>query len=62
MVFIVLASSLSWLIDLATPRLRSDGARDLEILLLCRQLVILQRSRPPSSRVMPELQDPYRTW
>jgi transposase InsO family protein len=49
MIFFLLASVLSWLIDLATLRFRSDQAKDIEILLLRRQLAILQRtqSRPP---------------
>jgi hypothetical protein len=49
MIFFVLASWLSWLIDLATLRWRSDRAKDLEILLLRRQLALLHRtqSRPP---------------
>lgn len=49
MFFFVLASMLSWLIDLGTLRWRSDRAKELEILLLRRQLAVLQRtqSRPP---------------
>jgi hypothetical protein len=38
-----LASLLSWLVDLATLRLRSDRSKELEILLLRRQLAMLQR-------------------
>jgi transposase InsO family protein len=45
MLFFVLASLLSWLVDLATLRFRSDRAKDLEILLLRRQLAILQRAQ-----------------
>ena len=45
MVFFVLASLLSWLVDLATLRFTSDRAKDLEILLLRRQLAILQRAQ-----------------
>jgi hypothetical protein len=41
MVFIVLATLLSWLIDLGTLRFRSDRDKELEILLLRRQLAIL---------------------
>jgi hypothetical protein len=51
MVFFVLASLLSWLIDLATLRIRSDRARELEILLLRRQLAILQRTQPRPPRL-----------
>jgi transposase InsO family protein len=49
MVFFVLAALLSWLIDLGTLRFQSDRDKELEILLLRRQLAILQRTqqRPP---------------
>ena len=49
MVFFVLATLLSWFIDLGTFRFQSDRDKDLEILLLRRQLAILQRmqQRPP---------------
>ncbi len=48
MLFYVLAALLSWLVDLATLRLRSDRSKDLEILLLRHQLAVLRRaqSRP----------------
>ncbi len=48
MVFFALASLLSLLVDLATLRFRSDRAKELEILLLRRQIAILRRaqSRP----------------
>jgi transposase InsO family protein len=45
MVFFVLAALLSWLIDLGTLRVQSDRDKELEILLLRRQLAILQRSQ-----------------
>ena len=49
MFFFVLAQLLSLLIDLAATSWRSDREKDLEILLLQRQLAILQRAqlRPP---------------
>ena len=49
MVFFVLATLLSWCIDLGTLRFQSDRNKELEILLLRRQLAILQRTqqRPP---------------
>jgi hypothetical protein len=47
MLFCALVSLLSWLIDLATLRVRSDRSKEkeLEILLLRRQLAILQRAQ-----------------
>ena len=51
MVFFGLALQLSWLIGLSTPRLRSARAKDLEILLLRRQLAILQRTQPRPLRL-----------
>jgi hypothetical protein len=45
MFFFVLASLLSWLVDLATLRLRSARDKELEILLLRRQLAVLQRAQ-----------------
>src|SRR5579859_2387092 len=49
MVFAALARLLAVLIDLVTTVWRSDREKDLEILLLRRQLAILQRAqaRPP---------------
>ena len=49
MVFFVLATVLSWCIDLGTLRFQSDRDKELEILLLRRQLAMLQRTqqRPP---------------
>jgi hypothetical protein len=51
MLFVVLAAVLSWLIDLATLRWRSDRAVGLEILLLRRQLAPLQRAQPRPLRL-----------
>ena len=51
MVFFVLATLLSWCIDLGTLRFQSDRDKDLEILLLRRQLAILQRTQPRSPRL-----------
>lgn len=51
MLFFVLACVLSWRIDLGTLRWRSDRAKDLEILLLRRQLAILQRTQPRPPRL-----------
>ncbi|HWE63308.1 MAG TPA: hypothetical protein VHB98_16450 [Chloroflexota bacterium] len=51
MVFCLLASLLSWLIDLGTLRWQSDRAKELEILLLRRQLAILQRTQPRPPRL-----------
>jgi hypothetical protein len=45
MLFFALATLLSWLVDLATLRMRSDRAKDLEVLLLRRQLAILRRTQ-----------------
>ena len=45
MVFFVLATLLSWCIDLGTLRFQSDRDKELEILLLRRQLAILQRTQ-----------------
>jgi transposase InsO family protein len=45
MVYFVLASLLSWLVDLGTLRRQSDRDKELEILLLRRQLAILRRSQ-----------------
>jgi hypothetical protein len=49
--FSVLTQLLSLLIDLATTTSRSDREKDLEILLLRRQLAILMRSQAPAPRV-----------
>jgi hypothetical protein len=51
MLFFVIASVLSWVIDLATLRWRPDRAKDLEILLLRRQLAILQHAQPRPPRL-----------
>ena len=51
MVFFVLALLLSWLIDLGTLRFQSDRDKELEILLLRRQLAILQRTQPRPPRL-----------
>jgi hypothetical protein len=51
MVFFVLATLLSWLIDLGTLRVQADRDKELEILLLRRQLAILQRSQPRPPRL-----------
>jgi hypothetical protein len=45
MVFFVLATLLSWCLDLRTLRFRSVRDKDLEILLLRRPLAILQRAQ-----------------
>jgi transposase InsO family protein len=45
MLCFALAWLLGWLIDLATLRLRSDRSKELEILLLRRQLAILRRTQ-----------------
>jgi hypothetical protein len=49
MVFSMLATLLSWLIDLGALRFQSDGDKELESLLLRRQLAILHctQHRPP---------------
>jgi putative transposase len=51
MVFFVLASLLSWLVDLGTLRFQSERDKELEILLLRRQLAILQRTQQRSPRL-----------
>jgi transposase InsO family protein len=51
MVFFVLATLLSWLVDLGTLRFQSAREKDLEILLLRRQLAILQRTQPQPPRL-----------
>jgi hypothetical protein len=51
MVCFVLATLLSWLVDLATLRVQSDRDKELEILLLRRQLAILQRTQPRPPRL-----------
>jgi transposase InsO family protein len=51
MFFFALAQVLSLLIDLAATSWRSDGRKDVEILLLRRQLASLERSRPSSVRL-----------
>lgn len=51
MCFAVLASLLSLLIDVATTAWRSDHEKDVEILLLRRQLAILQRTQPRPPRL-----------
>ena len=51
MVFFVLATLLSWCIDLGTLRFQSDRDKELEILLLRRQLAILQRTQPRPPRL-----------
>jgi hypothetical protein len=51
MVFFVLPTLLSWLVDLGTLRFQSDRDKDLEILLLRRQLAILQRTQPQPPRL-----------
>jgi hypothetical protein len=51
MVFYVLATLLSWLIDLGTLQFQSDSDKELEILLLRRQLAILQRTQPRPPRL-----------
>jgi hypothetical protein len=51
MVCFMLATLLSWLVDLATLRVQSDRDKELEILLLRRPLTILQRSQPRLPRL-----------
>jgi hypothetical protein len=51
MVFFVLATLFSWLIDLGTLRFQSGRDKELEILLLRRQLAILQRTQPRPPRL-----------
>jgi putative transposase len=51
MVFFVLATLLSWLVDIGTLRLQSDRDKELEILLLRRQIAILQRTQPRPPRL-----------
>jgi putative transposase len=51
MIFAALAHLLALLIDLATCPWRSDREKDLEILLLRRQLAILHRSQPRPPRL-----------
>jgi hypothetical protein len=54
MFFFALASLLSWIVDLATLRFRSNRAKEREILLLHRQLAILRRCQVRSSRCAPK--------
>jgi hypothetical protein len=51
MFFFVIAQLLSVLVDLGLTRSWSDRAKDIEILLLRRQLAILQRSRTRTTRL-----------
>jgi putative transposase len=51
MIFAALAHLLALLLDLATCLWRSDREKDLEILLLRRQLAILHRSQPRPPRL-----------
>jgi hypothetical protein len=50
LVYFMLAALLSWLIDLGTLRVQSDRA-EVELLLLRRQLAILQRTQPRPPRL-----------
>jgi len=46
MMYVVLARSVGFLLDLTATLRRSDQEKDLEILLLRQQLRILQRNHP----------------
>jgi hypothetical protein len=51
MVFFVLATLFSWPIDLGTLRFQSGRAKEVEILLVRRQLALLQRTQPRPPRL-----------
>lgn len=51
MLFAIFAQILTLLLDLFTTTYRSDRQKDLQILLLRRQLRILQRKHPMSPRI-----------
>jgi NAD(P)-dependent dehydrogenase (short-subunit alcohol dehydrogenase family) len=51
MIFFVIATQLSWLIDLGTLRFQSDRDKELEILLLRRQLAVQHRTQPRPLRL-----------